>query len=89
MANVDAWKALQELPGVGPKVADCVCLMGLGKLEAVPIDTHIMRVAVRDYGLKLPRSLTSRAYSAVGEHFRSVLGEKAGWAQAVWSFFVI
>lgn len=36
----EAHEKLLELQGVGPKVADCVCLMGLGWGEAVPIDTH-------------------------------------------------
>lgn len=36
----EAHEKLLSLQGVGPKVADCVCLMGLGWGEAVPVDTH-------------------------------------------------
>jgi N-glycosylase/DNA lyase len=35
-----AHEQLLALQGVGPKVADCVSLMGLGWGEAVPVDTH-------------------------------------------------
>jgi len=36
----EAHEKLLELQGVGPKVADCVCLFGLGWGESVPVDTH-------------------------------------------------
>ncbi|ERL11806.1 DNA glycosylase [Olegusella massiliensis] len=39
----------QTLRGIGPKVASCICLYGLGYLEAVPRDTWIKK-AERDYG---------------------------------------
>ncbi|KAJ1938070.1 8-oxoguanine glycosylase ogg1, partial [Linderina macrospora] len=40
---------LMKFSGVGPKVADCVCLMSLDKIDAVPIDTHIWQVAQKRY----------------------------------------
>ena len=66
----DAWSLLQEIPGVGPKVADCVCLMALGKAEAVPIDTHMWRLAVKQYGLKVNgNSLSMKNYREIGMKF--------------------
>ncbi|TLS24405.1 hypothetical protein PpBr36_08803 [Pyricularia pennisetigena] len=86
-----AFVALQELSGVGPKVSDCVCLMGLGWGEAVPLDTHMWTIATRDYGFGGKKAATAAKgsamskgmYDAVGEHFRTLWGPQAGWAQSV------
>ena len=40
---------LQRLYGVGPKVANCVALFGLGKLDSFPIDIWMERVIERYY----------------------------------------
>jgi N-glycosylase/DNA lyase len=76
---------LLQLQGVGPKVADCVCLMGLGWGEAVPVDTHVWQIAQRDYkfGKGKHKSLTKATYDAVGDHFRQLWGKEAGWAHSV------
>ncbi|KAG7292076.1 hypothetical protein NEMBOFW57_002108 [Staphylotrichum longicolle] len=81
-----AHTSLLTLPGVGPKVADCVCLMGLGWGEAVPVDTHVWQIAQRDYrfGAKTKtKTFTKAMYDAVGDHFRGIWGPQAGWAQSV------
>ena len=49
----DAKNRLMEYPGIGPKVADCICLMALDKLEAFPIDRHIRRAAIDIAGSKM------------------------------------
>lgn len=80
-----AHEELLQLQGVGPKVADCVCLMGLGWGESVPVDTHVWQFAQRDYkfGKGKHKSLTKATYDAVGDHFRNLWGREAGWAHSV------
>jgi N-glycosylase/DNA lyase len=39
----EARRELMELPGVGPKVADCALLYGLHRLEAFPMDVWMKR----------------------------------------------
>lgn len=54
----EALAALLALPGVGDKVANCVLLFSLDKLEAFPVDVWIER-ALREWylgGEKLPRA---------------------------------
>ncbi|KAF2019879.1 DNA glycosylase [Aaosphaeria arxii CBS 175.79] len=80
-----AHEELLALHGVGPKVADCVCLMGLGWSESVPVDTHVWQIAQRDYRFGKGRnsSLTAATYTAVANHFRKLWGKEAGWAHSV------
>ncbi|WZH44723.1 DNA glycosylase [Fusarium acuminatum] len=81
----EAQQQLLSLKGVGPKVADCVCLMGLGWGEAVPVDTHVWQIAQRDYkfGKSKVKTLNKATYDAVGDHFRDLWGSYAGWAHSV------
>ena len=46
MPIAEAKQWLTELPGVGPKTAACVLLFSLGR-PALPVDTHVHRVAIR------------------------------------------
>ena len=46
MGHEPARTFLLRLPGVGPKTAACVLLFSLG-LPALPVDTHVHRVALR------------------------------------------
>jgi len=58
----NAHEKLLILQGVGPKVADCVCLMGLGWGEAVPVDTHGESTYIRaDVATNKSQSLANRA----------------------------
>ncbi|KAF8947596.1 8-oxoguanine glycosylase ogg1 [Haplosporangium gracile] len=83
----DAHAALLTLQGVGPKVADCVCLMSLDKHETIPVDTHVWQIAMRDYRFrfegKVPKAISPAIYKAVGKHFVDLFGGYAGWAHSV------
>ncbi|KAF9933930.1 8-oxoguanine glycosylase ogg1 [Modicella reniformis] len=83
----EAHSALLTLQGVGPKVADCVCLMSLDKHNIIPVDTHVWQIAVRDYQFrydgKVPKTISSAVYKAVGKHFFNLFGDYSGWAHTV------
>ncbi|XP_053984080.1 N-glycosylase/DNA lyase [Hylaeus volcanicus] len=86
--NVSYAKAREQLiilPGIGPKVADCICLMSLGHLEAIPVDTHIFQIARANYLPRLGqhRTVTPRIHTEISCHLRELWGPLAGWAQAV------
>lgn len=80
-----AHQFLLELTGVGPKVADCICLMALDKHDIVPVDTHVHQIAVRDYKYrgKARQTLTKNDHPLIRQYFRDIFGEYSGWAQLV------
>jgi len=87
-------KAKEELlnfSGVGLKVADCVLLFSLGKLEAFPVDVWIKRVILKYYESYFPnefirkisgkKSLISSEYKKLNLFGRRYFGDYAGYAQ--------
>ncbi len=45
----DAKEILMKLPGVGPKVSDCILLFSLNKNDAFPVDVWVKRVMEHFY----------------------------------------
>ena len=88
---LEAKKILMGFPGVGPKVADCVLLFSLEKLEAFPVDVWIKRVILRHYANQFPAGLVSKLttneslseseYAKLNTFGRSYFGKYAGYAQ--------
>ena len=72
----EALAGLIELPGVGPKVADCYLLYGEGRLGAAPVDVWIHRIVSKLYFGK--RKITRLK---TGRFLRERYGEWAGYAQ--------
>lgn len=77
----EAWEALIRIKGIGPKLADCICLFALHHTLAAPVDTHLHQAAVRLYFPELKgKALTDLRYRQIGDHFRERFGELTGWA---------
>jgi len=84
LENKDAKAQLLTLSGIGPKVADCILLMSLDQPSSVPVDTHVFQIA-KQYlpHLNNTKTVTSKVYTEIGDHFRGLYGEYAGWAHSV------
>lgn len=87
----EAKKQLLKMPGVGDKVAECVLLFSLNKLEAFPVDVWIKKSVLKHYGAYFDdsfvrkalekKSLTKGEYERIGTFAREYFGEYAGYAQ--------
>lgn len=76
LSYLHARTELMRLPGVGPKVADCVLLYSMGKYEAFPVDTWVRKVMQRTY-FRDQHVPDSAIRSFAADHF----GPFAGYAQ--------
>lgn len=80
----DVIEALCTLPGVGPKVAACIALFSLDQNHAIPVDTHVWKVATQYLLPELAgKSLTPKLSVVVADAFVTRFGSYAGWAQNV------
>ncbi len=68
-------ETLMALPGVGPKVSDCILLFGFNKDQAFPVDVWVKRVMEHFY-LKEDTNVKK-----IGYHGARLFGDLAGFAQ--------
>ncbi|XP_049851648.1 N-glycosylase/DNA lyase-like [Schistocerca gregaria] len=72
--------ALLSLPGIGHKVADCIALFSMERLDVVPVDTHVWKIAMR----YLPkRKKNSSTYQYIADFFKEKFGPYCGWAHTI------
>jgi len=77
LSDVELRKQLCALPGVGPKIANCVMLFAYERLRAFPIDVWIERVLRQNY-FSGRRKTTSQRLREFSETY---FGEHGGYAQ--------
>ncbi|XP_011003431.1 PREDICTED: N-glycosylase/DNA lyase OGG1 [Populus euphratica] len=76
--------SLCTLPGIGLKVASCIALFSLDQHHAIPVDTHVWRIATTHLVPELAgASLTPKLCGRVADAFVTKYGKYAGWAQTL------
>lgn len=78
----EEYSLLLSLTGVGPKVASCISLFGLGRIESFPIDVWVRRVMHEVYGFDEGDMRGMKKYAE--EHF----GQYGGLAQQYLFYFI-
>jgi len=80
-----ALENLKAVSGIGNKVADCILLFSLDKLEAFPIDRWTQRILLKYYSKIFhditEKSLTENKYNYLHEKILEYFGPNAGYAQ--------
>ena len=76
-------ESLLKLPGIGDKVADCIMLFSLEKLEAFPLDTWILKILQKYYSDKfhIEEKLTKKKYENTRQQILNHFGMYSGYSQ--------
>ena len=77
-------KSICSIPGVGNKVADCVMLFSLNKLESFPLDRWMIRILEKYYLNEFhleTKTITEKQYDILHEKIVNHFGPYAGYAQ--------
>jgi len=79
----EAKQDLMDLPGVGPKVADCVLLFAYNRYEVVPVDVWIRNIITCLYPDVRERKCNRKecSYDDIADFCRDYFGVYAGYAQ--------
>jgi len=80
----DARDDLCRVFGIGKKVADCILLFSLDKLEAVPLDRWVLRILQKYYSKEFQietKSITDKTYDELHDKIVDHFGKYAGYAQ--------
>ena len=75
---------LLKLPGIGDKVADCVMLFSLEKLEAFPLDTWIVKILRKYYSDNFcmdKKTISKKRYENIHQDVLDHFGKYAGYSQ--------
>jgi len=77
-------KNICSIPGVGNKVADCIMLFSLNKLEAFPLDRWMIRILEKYYFNEFQieiKTITEKQYNILHKKIVNHFGPYAGYAQ--------
>ena len=80
----EARESLCQVFGIGKKVADCILLFSLDKLEAVPLDRWVLRILQKYYSKEFQistKTITEKTYDELHNKIVEHFGEYAGYGQ--------
>ena len=80
----EAKKNICSVPGIGNKVADCIMLFSLNKLQAFPLDTWMIKILEKYYSKEFKietKTITQKQYELLHEKIVNYFGPYCGYAQ--------